>query len=73
MIHILATGFIKLYQKMISSMLPSRCRYYPSCSDYMIEAIKRYGLIKGVFIGTKRISRCHPFNEGGIDMLGEMK
>ncbi len=73
MIHILATGFIKLYQKMISSMLPSRCRYYPSCSDYMIEAIKRSGLIKGVFIGTKRISRCHPFNEGGIDMLGEMK
>ena len=57
---------IRLYQK-----FPFRkhnlCRYSPTCSEYMKQAILKYGLIKGGFLGIKRILRCHPFNEGGYD------
>jgi len=57
---------IKIYQ-MISRLTPSRCRFYPTCSEYTKEAIIKYGLIKGGFLGAKRICRCHPLNEGGYD------
>ena len=69
----LVVGLIKLYQKSISKILvninPHRgCRFYPSCSDYCIQAIGKYGLLKGVFLGGKRILRCNPFSEGGTDI-----
>jgi len=57
---------IKIYQS-ISKSFPARCRFYPTCSEYMKQAILKYGLIKGGFLGIKRILRCHPFNEGGYD------
>ncbi|EOC99430.1 membrane protein insertion efficiency factor YidD [Caldisalinibacter kiritimatiensis] len=60
---------IKLYQKYISTLTPRTCRFYPTCSQYSIEAIKKYGLIKGGFISMKRIVRCNPFNPGGYDPL----
>jgi putative membrane protein insertion efficiency factor len=48
-------------------MLPSACRFYPTCSEYMIESIEKYGLLRGVAQGIRRLSRCHPFHEGGFD------
>ncbi len=55
---------ISIYQK-ISSLTPSRCRFYPTCSQYTKEAILKYGILKGGYLGIKRIVRCHPLNEGG--------
>ncbi len=60
-------GLIKLYKKVISPLLGQRCRFYPSCSDYTYQAVNKYGLIKGLILGSKRILKCHPFHEGGID------
>ena len=63
----IALGLIKMYQSTISKVLPSSCRYTPTCSEYTSEAIKRYGIFKGIWMGTKRIARCHPWHEGGYD------
>ena len=60
---------IKLYQKFISPMFPAKCRFYPTCSQYTLEAIKEYGAIKGTYLGVKRILKCHPFHEGGYDPI----
>ena len=57
---------IKVYQKFSGAFYP-RCRFYPSCSQYMSEAVDRYGALKGAYFGIKRILRCHPFNDGGYD------
>ena len=57
---------IRIYKK-ISAIYPQKCRYYPSCSDYAIEAIGRYGMAHGIFLFTKRIIRCNQFFEGGYD------
>lgn len=58
--------FIKIYQK-ATFLKPPSCRFYPSCSSYSIEAIEKYGAIKGGWLAAKRISRCHPYNSGGYD------
>ena len=57
---------IAIYQK-ISSLTPPRCRFYPTCSEYTKQAILKYGLFKGSFMGLKRICKCHPLNGGGYD------
>ena len=58
---------IKLYQILLSPLLGQSCRYHPTCSQYTIEAIDKYGPIKGIWLGTKRISRCHPWGGSGHD------
>ena len=58
---------VRAYQVLISPLLPASCRYVPSCSQYMIEAIRRRGLIVGVAKGVYRVLRCHPFCRGGYD------
>lgn len=63
---------INFYQKHISQIFKSRgicCKYYPTCSEYTKQAIEKYGLIRGAFIGLKRILRCNPFSKGGYDPL----
>lgn len=63
---------IKGYQKIISPFLKMEginCKYYPSCSEYMKQAIEKYGCFKGIYLGIKRILRCHPFTKGGYDPL----
>jgi putative membrane protein insertion efficiency factor len=60
---------ITLYQKYISPIKPATCRFYPTCSEYAIQALTEFGLIEGVWLSVKRISRCHPFNPGGYDPL----
>ncbi len=64
--------FIKCYQKWISpifNFFGIHCKFYPSCSNYMLQAIQKYGACKGVFLGIKRLLRCHPFAKGGYDPL----
>jgi len=58
---------IRLYQRIISPLFPRTCRFYPTCSEYTVQALQKYGLFKGMFLGIKRILRCHPFNPGGYD------
>ena len=58
---------IRLWQLTISQILPPTCRYSPSCSAYTIEALQRYGPIKGLWLGIKRIGRCHPWGSSGYD------
>lgn len=60
---------IKFYKKCISPYLPPSCRFYPTCSEYTMQAIKKYGILKGIFLGTKRILRCNPLCKGGYDPL----
>lgn len=58
---------ISVYQKTLSPALGKSCRFTPSCSQYMIDAINEYGVLKGIFMGIKRIIRCNPFSKGGYD------
>ena len=58
---------IRFYQREISPLFPPRCRYIPTCSQYALEAVEKYGAIKGTFLATKRILRCNPFHKGGYD------
>jgi len=59
--------FIKIYQKLISPLFGNNCRYYPSCSEYSILAIEKYGVLKGSIKAVWRILRCNPFSKGGVD------
>ncbi|NUQ38004.1 MAG: membrane protein insertion efficiency factor YidD [Caldilineales bacterium] len=63
----LALALIRGYQRYLSPLLGSNCIYQPTCSHYMYEAIARHGLRRGAWMGLKRISRCHPFHQGGYD------
>ena len=60
---------VRLYQKFISPLFPPTCRFYPTCSEYFIQAVQKYGALKGSWLGIKRISKCHPWHEGGYDPL----
>lgn len=64
-------GLIRLYQKTLSPLLGTHCRFYPSCSEYTRQAIGRWGALRGSYLGTRRILRCHPFNPGGLDPVPE--
>ena len=60
-------GLIEIYRRFLSPMLPPTCRYEPSCSLYTVQAIEKYGVLKGLFMGILRVLRCHPFARGGFD------
>lgn len=60
-------GMIRGYQRFVSPGFPPRCRFNPSCSQYTLEAIERHGLLRGGWLGARRLVRCHPFNPGGFD------
>jgi len=65
---------IKVYKFLLSPLLGDTCRYFPTCSDYSIESLKKYGLLKGLFLSFKRILSCHPWGKGGFDPVQkEMK
>jgi uncharacterized protein len=60
---------IRLYQRAISPALPSRCRYHPSCSEYAVQAVRRYGVLRGVVLAGWRLLRCNPWSHGGVDFV----
>ena len=64
---LLATLSVRLYQIILSPVIGPACRFYPSCSNYAIEALDRYGLVKGIYLAIRRLLRCHPWNDGGVD------
>lgn len=63
----MAMVLIRLYQRLLSPWLGRHCRFYPSCSEFALEAIDRYGLWRGGWLAVRRIGRCHPWNRGGYD------
>lgn len=67
----LLIGLVRLYQLIISPHFPSRCLYRPTCSQYSLEALRKHGAVKGLWLSVKRISRCHPWSEGGFDPVPE--
>lgn len=65
--RLIVLGLLRFYKAAISPWLPSACRFHPTCSEYMMEAVERYGVFRGVWLGLKRLGRCHPFHQGGYD------
>ena len=65
--QVIVTAALKGYKMFVSPLLPSACRYRPTCSEYMLDAVEHYGVLPGVWLGLKRLGRCHPFHEGGYD------
>jgi putative membrane protein insertion efficiency factor len=63
----LAILLIRFYQVAVSPAIPPSCRFSPSCSQYTLEAVQRYGALRGVWLGVRRLARCHPWNPGGHD------
>ncbi|MDH4396246.1 MAG: membrane protein insertion efficiency factor YidD [Limnobacter sp.] len=67
------TGLIRGYQLAVSPLFPASCRFYPSCSQYALEAVKIHGTLKGSALSIRRICRCNPWNDGGIDLVPPAK
>jgi putative membrane protein insertion efficiency factor len=67
----LVVGLVRVYQKLVSPNLGANCRYRPTCSQYAVEAITRFGVIRGGWLGVRRIGRCHPLRPGGYDPVPE--
>jgi putative membrane protein insertion efficiency factor len=60
-------GLVRVYQRLVSPLLPPSCRFYPSCSTYAATALTRHGAVKGSWLAARRLARCHPFHPGGLD------
>ena len=65
----LLVGILRGYQLLLSPMLGQRCRFYPTCSHYAIEALRTHGAARGSLLAARRVCRCHPFNAGGVDLV----
>ena len=63
----LILAILRFYKRWISPLLPSACRFHPTCSEYAMEAIQHYGVLRGVWLGVLRLLKCHPFHKGGFD------
>jgi putative membrane protein insertion efficiency factor len=61
-------GLVRLYQYTLSPLVGRQCRFHPTCSNYMIGAVEKYGVLRGFFCGLCRIARCHPWHPGGVDL-----
>ena len=64
---------LHLYRRVISPLIPQRCRYYPSCSAYAVDAVREYGVIRGGVLAAWRVMRCNPFSRGGIDHVHDQR
>ena len=64
-------GLLRAYKYLLSPFLGNHCRFYPSCSSYAETAVRRFGVIRGLWLALRRLSRCHPWHEGGVDPVPE--
>ena len=69
----LAIAPIKLYQRLISPMVGQRCKYYPSCSEYAVQAVQRFGILRGLVLAAWRLLRCNPWSHGGFDPVEDQR
>jgi putative membrane protein insertion efficiency factor len=72
-LRVVFTAPIRLYQRAISPVLPARCKYHPSCSEYAVEAVRRFGILRGVVLAAWRLFRCNPLSDGGVDLVEDQK
>ena len=63
----IALAVLRFYKRWISPMLPTACRFHPTCSEYAMDAIETYGALRGSWLAVRRLARCHPFHQGGFD------
>ncbi|GAO01814.1 membrane protein insertion efficiency factor YidD [Anaeromyxobacter sp. PSR-1] len=63
---------VRIYQRLVSPLLPPACRFYPSCSAYAVTALQRHGALRGSWLTVRRVCRCHPFHPGGVDPVPEL-
>ena len=71
--RVLASAPIRLYQRVVSPALPRRCKYHPSCSAYALQAIRSYGILRGVVLAGWRLLRCNPWSHGGLDPVEQQR
>ncbi len=69
----IAVAPVRLYQRAISPALPQRCRYHPSCSQYAVTAIRRFGILRGLVLAAWRLVRCNPWSHGGVDFVEDQR
>jgi uncharacterized protein len=69
----IAIAPIRVYQRAISPALPQRCKYYPSCSEYAVQAVRSYGILRGLVLAAWRLLRCNPWSLGGVDLVEDQK
>jgi uncharacterized protein len=69
----IAVAPIRVYQRALSPVIPQRCKYYPTCSEYAVGAIRRYGILRGLILAAWRLLRCNPLSNGGIDLVEDQK
>ena len=68
-VRVVATAPLRFYQRAISPAMPARCKYYPTCSGYAVQALRRYGVLRGVVLAAWRLLRCNPWSHGGVDFV----
>ena len=69
----MAVAPVRFYQRAISPALPKRCKYHPSCSQYAVDAVRRYGVLRGIVLAGWRLLRCTPWSHGGVDFVEDQK
>jgi uncharacterized protein len=69
----IAIGPIRFYQRAISPALPRRCKYHPTCSQYAVDAVRSYGILRGIVLAAWRLLRCNPWSHGGVDFVEDQK
>jgi putative membrane protein insertion efficiency factor len=73
LLRALLLGPLHLYRRVISPLLPARCRYYPTCSHYAVEAVREYGAVRGAILAAWRVLRCNPLSDGGFDHVHDQR
>jgi len=69
----IAIAPVRFYQRVISPAIPARCKYYPTCSEYAVQAVRRYGVLRGIVLAAWRLVRCNPWSHGGVDHVHDQR